>query len=400
LSLATRRALATDALRVAAAVDYVVSSADRAAFKRCRRQWDFTATTRRRLRPVRAPAPDLERAMRDALAVYYFPGMWDWDSAIVLPLVAKGLDNSLARQRAEQGSGAASVEDEAVWAALRGQGHALLDRYLDWAPSVDRFSPLRVATDFEALVADPADPECGLVGPQGAAIHYTGRIDLLAIDEHDRYWIVRHRVIDGPFPKTEQLLLDEEEVAACWAWGRFYDGMEVAGTIYNELSTSAPRDGSSHSPAPRPQVDHPRGGVPQNEPSGGGRGVSSLRRIYVQGRGEESVDRVRQTQGAGFRRTIIRRSRREVSEAGRRIADEAIDMVRDDIRTYPNPGQTQCAECAFVAPCLAVNEGRDFESILSNDYRPRPVTDLEIGRLGGSPHGVGRGWVPPPRGNG
>lgn len=378
-------------------MEYLVSTADRAAFKRCRRQWDFTATTRRSLRPVRAPAPDLDRAMRDALAVYYFPGMWDWDSAIVLPLVAKGLDDSLARQRTEQGDGSSSGDDDGAWEALRELGHSLLGRYVGWAPTVDRFSPIRVATDFDALVADPADPDCGLVGPDGAAIRYTGRIDLLAIDEHDRYWIMSHRVSDRPFPTTEQLLLDEEGVAGCWAWARFYEGMQVAGTIYNELSTSYPRAGWAHHPAARALVEHPRGGIPQNEPSGGGRGVSSLRRIYVKGRGEEVVDRVRQTQGEGFRRTIIRRSTREVSEAGRRIADEAIDMVRDDLRLYPTPVLEHCAQCAFVAPCLAATEGSDVESILTRDYCARPAAGLEIGRLGGTPSGVGRGWVPPPR---
>ncbi len=54
---------------------YLVSPADRAAFKRCRRQWDFTAAVRRRLQPLRATGFDLDRAVRDALAVYYFPGM-------------------------------------------------------------------------------------------------------------------------------------------------------------------------------------------------------------------------------------------------------------------------------------------------------------------------------------
>lgn len=379
-------------------MDHVVSSADRAAFKRCRRQWDFTAITRQHLRPLRAQGPDLDRAMRDALAVYYFPGMWDWASAIVLPLVSKGLDDSVARQRAEQGSGATSRGDDATWDALLEQGHTLLERYVDWAPTVDRFSPIRVESDFDALVADPADPDSGLVDSHGAAIRYTGRIHLLATDEHDRYWIVRHQVTDGPFQTIEQLVLDEEQVASCWAWERFYDGMEISGTIYNEMSTSAlDGDAPDESPDERPRAAHPRGGLPQNEPSGGGRGVASVRRTYVRGREDETVDRIRQAQSNGFRRTVIRRSRREISEAGRCIAEEAIDMVRDDLRVYPNVA-AHCAGCAFVAPCLAVTEGRDVESILSDHYRPKEVSEFEMGRLGGSPFGVGRGWVPPPRG--
>ncbi len=377
---------------------YLITPADRAAFKRCRRQWDFGASARRRLRPVHSSAPDLARALRDALAVYYFPGMWDWDSAIVLPLVSKGLDKALAQQQTEQAAEAAAPVGPAAWEEVHDQAHALLKRYLGWAPQVDQFSPIRVATDFDALVTDPDDPERGLTTPGGEAIHYAGRIDLLVIDEHDRYWVMRHLVTSGPFPPTEQLLLEEEQVSACWGWSRFYDGMEVAGTIYNELMTAV--DVATPDALAPPLADHPRGGIPQNEPSGGGRGVSSLRRMYVKGREEESYERVRQTEGPGFRRTIIRRGRDEVNDAGRRIAEEALEMVRAGVNTYPNPGPEHCPACAFVAPCLALNRGRDAEPLLAEGYRQRPVVELEVGRLGGTPHGVGRGWVPPSRADG
>lgn len=364
---------------------HLISAADRAAFKRCRRQWDFSATTRRGLMPVEGAALDLDRAVRDALAVYYFPGMWDWESAIVLPLVVQALDDSLTRQRE------ASEADDASWRALRDQGHLLLDRYFAWAPNVDRFSPIRVETDFDAIVPDPADPEYGLLAPDGAEFRYAGRLDLLAIDEHDRYWIVRHRVIDGPLPPTEQLLLDEESVANCWAWKRFYDGMEVAGTIFNELAVTDSGDSTGPSTTPTPLTDHPRGGIPQNEASGGGREVSSLRRMYVKGRAEETTERLRQTEGDGFRRTVIRRDPTEVNAAGLRLAQETFDMI--GAHTYPNPTPANCSACAFVAPCLAMDQAADVESILARDYRQRPTVEVEMGRLGGTPYGVGRGWV-------
>ena len=70
---------------------YRFTPADRGAFKRCRRQWDFGARERQNLEPAEAvAAPDLELAVRDALAVYYFPGMWDWQRSVVLPLVLQG----------------------------------------------------------------------------------------------------------------------------------------------------------------------------------------------------------------------------------------------------------------------------------------------------------------------
>ncbi len=62
---------------------YVITAAERASFERCRRQWDFGEGTRQDLEPLHHPeSPDLDRAVRDALAVYYFPGMWDWDRGV------------------------------------------------------------------------------------------------------------------------------------------------------------------------------------------------------------------------------------------------------------------------------------------------------------------------------
>ena len=83
---------------------YRFTPADRGAFKRCRRQWDFGARERQNYESAQpAAAPDLEPAVRDALAVYYFPGMWDWRRSVVLPLVLQGLARSMGRQ---PGSGA------------------------------------------------------------------------------------------------------------------------------------------------------------------------------------------------------------------------------------------------------------------------------------------------------
>jgi hypothetical protein len=371
-------------------VTYLISAADRAAFKRCRRQWDFTAATRRNLQPKRSMTGDLQQAVRDALAVYYFPGMWDWDSTIVLPLVVKALDDSLARQRAAAAD-PSPHQDDVDWPALQERGRLLLERYFAWAPTVDRFSPVQVNTDFDAIVPHPVDSDRGLFGPEGGEVRYSGRNDLLAMDEHDRYWIVRHRLIDGRIPPTEQLLLDEESVAACWAWERFYDGMEVSGTIFNELAVTGSGTGST--PAQVPVTDHPRGGIPHNEPSGGGRGVSSPRRMYVKGRAAETTERMRQIEGDGFRRTVIRRGPAEVRAAGLWLAQEALDMVSANSHVYPNPAADHCSICAYMAPCLALNEGGDAEPVLAAAYRRRAPVGIEMGRLGGTPHGVGRGWV-------
>ncbi|MGH2687226.1 MAG: hypothetical protein ACRDKW_00240, partial [Actinomycetota bacterium] len=58
--------------------DYVCTAADRASFKRCRRAWDFGSPRRRDLVPAAPGGIDLADAVREGLAVYYFPGMWEW----------------------------------------------------------------------------------------------------------------------------------------------------------------------------------------------------------------------------------------------------------------------------------------------------------------------------------
>jgi hypothetical protein len=315
---------------------YRFTSADRAAFKRCRRQWDFGARERQNLEPVEGVAgPDLELAVRDALAVYYFPGMWDWERSVVLPLVLHGLARSAGRQPGVGGQVPAAVE-------------AMLRRYFDWAPGVDRFSPIQVECSFEVNLPDPAGGDRELVLDDGRPIRYEGRVDLLAGDEHDRYWVVAHRVVDR-FGPADDLLLDEELVAAGWAMERFYPGMRIAGTIHNELLRPAEPPAGVDQPAPaaapwrarRRRLRRHQRGLPQHEASGGGRSLPYARR----GLGPRPADpAVVSSEGDGeFRRTRILRDPAELAAVGARLAAEALDMVDPELRLYPNPAPSTAA---------------------------------------------------------
>ncbi len=259
-------------------MSYVVTAADRTSFRRGRRQWDFTAGPRQNLEAARPPANSgLDRAFRGALAVYYYPGMWDWDRGVRLPLVAQGLERALARQQEQSGEHA----DPRWWRGQLGVAQSLLTRYFAWAPSVNQFAPVLIEADYEVQVLDPASPSDGLVTAAGEAVRYGGRIDLMAVDQHDAYWIVRPRVVDGTWPPTEQLAEDEETLTACWAWEQFYLGMAITGIIYNELQrpphpAGAPASGGARTARrwrwPRPRAAAPPA-VRQHEPSGGGRSI-------------------------------------------------------------------------------------------------------------------------------
>jgi hypothetical protein len=365
---------------------------DRAAFKTCRRAWDLGARARRNLEPIAVGAPfDADRAVRDALAVYYFPGMWDWSPAVVIPLVFQAFDKAVARESARLGPD--RVDN---FSAVAGRTRRLLQAYVEWAPPVERVAPVLIEVDYQADVPDPDHPDLGLFTPDGANVRYEGRIDLLGVDEFDAYWIVRHRLVTEWTP-TDMLLRDEEALAACWAWEQYYIGMEIAGTVHNELRLP-PQDGTAApDPVPPETPITGRGWVPEHEASGGGRSVPQHRRLYARSRQPDTLERVRHERGPWFRRTWIRRTRDEVAGAGRQLAFETRQLFGSGVAVYPSPSLSACRRCPFEAPCSALYEGREreAEAILSSSHRSRPPALPVEGRLGGVTWSTGRGAAPP-----
>jgi len=369
----------------------LLSHEERAAFKRCRRAWDLGASGRRNLMPrATVELPDPDRLIRDAMAVYYFPGMWDWSRGVVLPLVDQAFDKSLAKQAAHRGPEIPTGVDSVASLAKQ-----LLHAYTQWAPEVDRFGPVLVEVDYQADLTDPDTGENGLFTPGGHHLRYQGRIDLLAVDEHDAYWIVRHHVVKEWTP-LDALERDEEAVAACWAWEQFYIGMEIAGTIHNEMRMPSRGPVDPRGMDPPTGAARARGGVAQHVGSGGGRSIPQHRRLYARASEPVDFERVEHDTGPLFRRTWIRRPRPEVAQAGRQLATEAREIFATDVAVYPSPSEA-CHRCPFSAPCVALYEGRDTEAnaILASSYEPRPAPELEEGRLGGVTWSTGRGAAPP-----
>jgi hypothetical protein len=349
-------------------VDYRIDPDERARFKRCRRQWDFASPHRRDLEPTESAERELASALKDALAVYYYPGTWDWQHDLKQSLVRKSLERSL-------GSGAPDVLATATM---------LLDCYDAWAVSLDDFAPVKIDHDVAALVADPGETDRALLAPNGFGVVYGCRVDLLAVDSHDEYWVLRHQIVDA-WQDSATLVRDEDAIAACWAWEQDYMGMHIAGTIHNEVRMAGPFDLPAAGGAA-----HIR--VAQHEPSGGGRSIPQHRRAAAAVQ-SPPANRFEQRTAGILRRTHIRRSRDEIGAAAAMIAIEALEMTGEPT-IYPNPAR-HCAECAFAAPCLAMFAGSDPQPVLSERFRRRPPVTASKPRLGQATWGFGRGAAPP-----
>ncbi len=332
-------------------VNYVARPWERELFRRCRRAWDLGARERQNYELVEpARVFDFGEAIHDALDVYYFPGMWDWNRAIVRPLAVKGFEKSMRRQRDAYTQTCRLAEEHVRdWEQHLELGTGILQRYFEFAAGVDRFTPIGVASQFDISLPDPVNPDTGLTTLDGRPVQYRARIDLAVIDDHELYWLVEHRIITDPhWPVLDQLRIDEQALTRSWAWQLGFLA-KLEGTIYNELRATAPATGNA-------EVDV------RALPGAGG--------IITQ-RSTES-----------FRRTHLPRTELEIERQGTAVALEMQDMIDPSVRIYPNPAWEHCASCVYRPPCRAMTQGIDERTTLEASYRTRVRDDFEPGRLG------------------
>ncbi len=231
---------------------YVLRPREMAEFRRCRRAWDLGARIRQNY--VRAVLPrrfDFDKAIRDALAVYYFPAMDDWDRAIVRPLALKGFRRSLEQDRGNYEELAELTdEQERDFEEALDLGEDLLNRYFTWAAPLDTFASIFSDQEYWAPIPDLANPGSDQVDAQGHELRLLGRVDQLFSDHNDEYWIADHRIVRNAWTDDEQLLLDVDGLTAVWATEQTYPQLRIAGTVYNELRLdTVPGDAPSPSPS-------------------------------------------------------------------------------------------------------------------------------------------------------
>jgi hypothetical protein len=337
---------------------------------------------------------DFDKAIHDALAVYYFPAMDDWDRAIVRPLALKGFLRSLEQDRARYEVVAPlTAEQEEEWEQAAERGEAMLTGYFAWARPLDTFASIFSDQEYWAPIPDPANPGSDLVNAAGREIRYLGRVDQLFSDENDEYWVADHRIVGNDWGDDDQLLLDLEGLAAVWATEQTYPQLRIAGTVYNELRVDADpaallelgvegADGfDAHADGRtmhRPRHIHTRRSPITPEAPDPLEAILSPQ-LSSEGQAVDYID-TRQT-GEWFRRTYVRRGRTSTRNIGLLIAAEAMMMADPKVRIYPTPSDDNCGTCVFRAPCIAMHEGVDPTPILERSFRRRSEEEGEEERL-------------------
>lgn len=244
--------------------------------------------------PRRAGAPtEIDVAVRAALAVHYFPGMWEWERAIVGPLSRGALGRSLSDLR-ERG-GATSTELGGM--NLLALGEDVLDHYAAWAAQADDFVPLQAEFEIDAAVPDPDVPGQDLANLSGQPVHFRARVPLSLRTPDGSVWLAQYRV-GNDWEELSVHLRDEHARCLAWGWERDLMDRRIAGTVHVELLAVAPAwDAVLSGATLATTTDEPAPGV-------------------------------RREQSRWFRRTWVVRDPIERHRAGMRLAADVRDAVQ------------------------------------------------------------------------
>jgi hypothetical protein len=368
---------------------FIIRPREMRKFRRCRREWDLGSQVRQRY-AQKLPSMEwaYDKAIRDALAVYYFPAMDDWNRAIVRPLTLKGFDRSMRESRANHEKWEPlTPEEEKSFEEQLVLGQAMLTNYFVWAAALDDFDSIFADHDIWAPIPDPASPIHDLGTLDGRPMRYMGRMDQLIADPDDELWVVEHRVVRGEWTDNNELIEDEVLRSHCWHTQIAYPQMLIAGTIINELRV----DGQLDAPPVSEFVER------DQRTMIGSRHVNTRRSPLTMEPAATPATRsaataqdyvtLQQDNGL-FRRTVIRRNQDTLKETGVRVAEDGMQVRDPDLTVEPTFGD-HCAQCEFKAPCDAMEAGGDWQAILTENFFQR-ADDAEDESLRHSDHRVGQ----------
>lgn len=372
---------------------YVLRPREMATYRRCRRAWDLGARIRQNYVPAVPPQVfDFDRAVHDALAVYYFPAMDDWDKAIVRPLAVKGFHRAMQEDlRRYEAIAEVAPEQDDAWAAACALGETILNGYFEWAAPQDTFASIFSDQEYWAPIPDPGQPGAELTDAAGHEIRYLGRVDQLFSDHNDEYWIAQHRLVAKAWEDDDQLLLDLGGLTDLWATEMTYPQLKIAGIVYNELRVDAGVDDDAgltnegEGFDALSQVDgrtmrRPRHVHTRRSPMTP-TDASAAAMTLAQQAGDPGDFISARTTGEWFRRTHVRRGRSSVRNAGLALAAQALEVSGPGLAIYPTPSPDNCTTCVFRQPCIVMNEGRDPASALAAGFRLRTPEEGEEERL-------------------
>jgi hypothetical protein len=294
------------------------------------------------------------------------------------------------------------VPDEEHFMELLDLGCGMMRFYKEYAEANDNFTVIATEHDFSVPVLNPDGSALYMldrrIPPEGwepdfnvgnefgplikedgltKQVHARGRMDMIKQDnENGLYGIQDYKTtsrLDDDYFRHQEL--DEQCTTYLWAGeieARLYDlpYKNLDYITYQGLFKNYPKPPTITSRG-EPSIDR------NNEGTTAEMYAKAIHDLGLQIIFEDNIKWQNYYQWlleVGDRRFIdrrdIRRNWAQKRNMGTRVYAEALDML-DHPSLYPNPTKNySCLNCVFRAPCIAAEDGSDYESILADGYMP------------------------------
>jgi hypothetical protein len=259
-------------------------------------------------------------------------------------------------------------------------GVGMMEFYKDYAERNDDFivvaaeSTYSIPLGFESVDIREDSPNYG----KSLEVHARGKRDAITYyPERDKYGLIDHktaaRIDEDYFAK-----LDKDEQCSNYLWATqqealLYDlpwqGKVVDRIIYNALRKNFPKP-----PTPL------KNGFPSLNRAAEGTNATLFEK-YVRDNGlvewfqhdEKAQAYYSYLCNVGdamfIQRDMVTRNKYEIEATGKHLRMIAEEMTSGAVSIYPNPtGNFGCIHCAFRAPCIAADDGSDWQGMLADSY--------------------------------
>jgi hypothetical protein len=391
---------------------------DVSTFKRCRRKWEWSSPMRMNLtgRSDQLGIVDywwFGSGIHYALSQYYDPNfqrdpveafVW-WYSTVMNggrvteDQLELGYDRK-PKQTQVYGVGEGSMEwdgtytirglydllaqpDDYEFEEMKELGINMMKFYREWAPANDDFTVIDCERVFSVPILDPATGEPLIaIDPRDGAVkqvHARGKRDAVIQDNgNGQYGILEHKTAqeigEGYFDK-----LDKDEQCTRYMWAGEYEAdlydlpyKHLSFVHYNGIRKAYPRTPT--------ELKSGMFSIDRTKEST----TYALLQQFIKERpfvqmairddekAQAYIEYVREKGDEQFvQRKTVYRNRAEIKSCGERVYMEAMDMLQPDLRIYPNPtGDHACLRCPFRGPCIARDDGSDWQQMLADNYEP------------------------------
>jgi len=404
-----------------------IHASDVSNYMRCRRYWDWTSPARNNLRRrVDIAGVKMElwfgTGIHYALEKYYDPILqhdplesfltWfelQWNGGIVgedwldltydihpqkikghvtdgidmssMPMVASNVQQAYRiRGLREMLPNVEVVEEEFMLHKALGVG--MMEFYREWAKKNDDFvtvaaeSTFSVPLGFETVDLREESPNYG----KKLEVHARGKRDaVIYYPEYDKYGINDHKtaaVIGEDYFRK----LDKDPQCTTYLWATImesqtedlpWSGGVVNRVLYTGLRKNYPTEPTRTYQGKALSVDRKNEGTTAELFEAALKSDTVLQEWFTQTpKAREYYTYLLETGDSLFvQRDLVTRNKYEIEACGTQLRQQAREMLDADLPIYPNPtGNWMCLNCAFRAPCIAADDGSDWQGMLADGF--------------------------------